>query len=101
MDSSKSNDPELVEGPKKQKWYVYICISTAKHYYVGISPDPSMRLLKHNAGIGSKMAIDQKGFELVYVSSPFENKSEARKREVQIKKWTRKKKEKLISGEWE
>ncbi len=39
-------------------------------------------------------------FSLVYVSSPFKNKSETRLREAQIKGWVRKKKEKLIRGEW-
>jgi len=46
------------------------------------------------------MAVQQGPFVLVYVSKEFPNKSLARKREIQIKKWTRDKKEKLISGEW-
>jgi predicted GIY-YIG superfamily endonuclease len=39
-------------------------------------------------------------FSLVYISSPFPNTSEARKREVQLKGWSRGKKENLIRGEW-
>ena len=46
------------------------------------------------------MAVQQGLFTLVYVSKEFSNKSLARKREVQIKKWTRVKKEKLVKGEW-
>jgi predicted GIY-YIG superfamily endonuclease len=82
-------------------WYVYICKSAASHYYVGISPDPAERLVKHNSGLGSKMARDQGVFTLLYVSRPFSSKSQARKREIQIKGWSREKKEKLINGEWQ
>lgn len=46
------------------------------------------------------MATDQGGFKLKYVSPPFGSKSEARSREIQVKKWSREKKLKLISGEW-
>jgi len=98
---SEKNDPELVEGPNNKLWYVYICQSKALYYYVGISPNPQQRLTKHNNGQGSKMAKDQGVFKLLYVSRSFLNKSEARKREVQIKGWSRMKKEKLVSGEWE
>ncbi|OGL30521.1 hypothetical protein A3F37_01460 [Candidatus Saccharibacteria bacterium RIFCSPHIGHO2_12_FULL_41_12] len=98
----EENDPELVEGPSNNKpWYVYICISFHNHYYVGISPDPEARLTKHNNGKGAKLAIDQKSFTLVYISPVFANKSEARKREIQIKKWSKVKKEKLINGIWQ
>ncbi|HLC91438.1 MAG TPA: GIY-YIG nuclease family protein [Candidatus Saccharimonadales bacterium] len=85
---------------KTKPWFVYICKSKAGHYYVGISPDPKQRLLKHNTGQGSKMASDQGQFRLLYTSKAFTNKSEARKREIQIKGWTIHKKEKLISGQW-
>jgi len=47
------------------------------------------------------MASDQGSFRLMYVSKPYSDKSIARKREIQIKGWTRLKKEKLIKGEWE
>ena len=83
-----------------QKWFVYICKSPANHYYVGISTDPNKRLAMHNQGYGSRMARDQGKFELVYTSDSFASKSEARKREIQLKSWSRLKKEKLISGEY-
>ena len=90
---------ELSES-KTPNWFVYICQSRVGNYYVGISPNPMQRLEKHNSGKGSKMANDQGHFELLYVSNPFVGKSEARKREIQIKGWTRVKKEKLIAREW-
>ena len=82
------------------EWYVYIAKSRFGYYYTGIFPDPEKRLILHNIGKGSQMAKDQGPFILVYISNKFPNKSEARKSEVQIKKWTRQKKEKLIKLEW-
>ncbi len=82
-------------------WFVYIAATGTGRHYVGITNDPPKRLRKHNAGLGSSMARQQGPFILVYVSNPFQNKSEARKREIQLKGWTVEKKQKLINGEWQ
>ena len=82
-------------------WFVYIAEARTGAYYVGITTDPLERIAKHNRGDGSRMAMQQGPFKLRYVSKPFVNKSEARKREIQVKGWTKAKKEKLIEGEWE
>ncbi|MDO8566347.1 MAG: GIY-YIG nuclease family protein [Candidatus Moranbacteria bacterium] len=81
-------------------WYTYIAQAKTGRYYTGITNDPLKRIEKHNTGEGARMAIEQGPFELVYVSNVFPGKSEARKREAQIKGWSREKKEKLIHGEW-
>ena len=81
-------------------WYVYMARARTGRYYTGISPNPKLRLLDHNNDRGSKLAHDQGPFVLVYISLSFPDQKAARKREAQIKKWTRDKKEKLISGEW-
>ncbi len=86
--------------PEEKKWAVYICQANTGRYYTGITNNIQARINKHNRGQGSKFAKEQGPFGLVYVSKPLLNKSEARKREIQIKGWTRKKKEKLIEGEW-
>ena len=96
---SESNDPEFIEGPKNNKeWFVYIAQARTGRFYVGITTNPQKRLQKHNSGKGSKFAKDQGPFQLVYVSQPFLNKSDVRKREIQIKGWRREKKVKLITG---
>ncbi|MDP3975135.1 MAG: GIY-YIG nuclease family protein [Candidatus Jorgensenbacteria bacterium] len=82
-------------------WFVYIAEARTGFYYTGIAKSPTERITKHNAGKGSQMGRQQGPFSLVYVSSSFSTKSEARKREAQIKRWTREKKEKLIKREWE
>ena len=81
-------------------WFVYIVKSRFGRYYVGITTDVEARIKTHNSGKGSQMAKQQGPFDLVYKSQSYPNKSLARMREVQIKKWTRLKKEKLIDGEW-
>jgi len=81
-------------------WYVYIAKTKTERYYTGITTDSEKRLIKHNKGKGARLAIQQGPFNLIYTSQSFLNKSEARKREAQIKGWSREKKEKLISGEW-
>lgn len=84
----------------KQQWYVYIATARTGRLYVGISKDPTKRIDDHNSGKGAYFAKLQGPFELTYVSVPYSTKSEAAKREKQIKGWTRAKKEKLKTGEW-
>jgi putative endonuclease len=81
-------------------WYVYIAQAKTGRYYVGISTNPASRLERHNMKNGADFAIRQGPFKIVCISSAFPSKSEARRREIQLKKWTRAKKEKLIRGEW-
>ncbi len=81
-------------------WYVYIARAKTGLYYTGIAIDPQKRIIEHNSGIGAKFAHDQGQLTLLYVSPPFPKQSLARLRELQIKGWSRWKKEKLINGEW-
>lgn len=85
---------------KGQTWYVYIAQARTGRYYTGITTDPDQRIQKHNSGLGSMFAKEQGHFRLVYTFKPMTSKSEARIREIQIKGWSRLKKQKLISGEW-
>jgi predicted GIY-YIG superfamily endonuclease len=82
-------------------WYVYIARARTGRYYIGITTNPSERIEEHNAGAGSRFAVNQGPFVLCYVSGPFSDKSAARIREIQIKGWSREKKEKLINGVWQ
>lgn len=81
-------------------WFVYIAQASSGRYYIGITTNPSRRIQEHNRGEGAKFAIDQGSMKLVYTSKAFADQSSARLREVQIKGWTRLKKQKLIHGEW-
>jgi putative endonuclease len=81
-------------------WHVYIAQAFTGRYYTGITENPQQRIIDHNEGRGAKFSRDQGKLELRYVSAPFQGKSSARLREIQIKGWTRMKKEKLMQGEW-
>ena len=81
-------------------WYVYIAEARTGRYYTGISTNPERRIREHNQSEGAKFASDQGALRLLYRSSSFPDQSSARKREIQIKGWSREKKEKLIVGEW-
>ena len=80
-------------------WFVYIAQARTGRYYVGITTDPERRIIAHNTGKGARMAVNQGPFTLVYVSETLPDQSTARKREMQLKGWKRKKKEQLINGQ--
>ncbi|MBI1812884.1 GIY-YIG nuclease family protein [Candidatus Peregrinibacteria bacterium] len=82
------------------EWFVYIAQAPTGRYYTGITTDPHRRIQEHNRNEGAKFAHDQGALRLLYISPPFPDQSSARLREVQIKGWTRVKKEKLIRGAW-
>ena len=63
--------------------------------HVGISEDPFKRLGYHNARQGAHFTKGKAKFRLVF-QEPYDTVSEARQREIQIKKWRRDKKEVLI-----
>jgi putative endonuclease len=94
------NRRAIQNGGELDKWYVYIAETRTKRYYVGISNDVAARIVKHNTGKGSRFAIEQGPFVLVYTSEPFDTKNLARKREIQLKGWSHEKKYKLIKGVW-
>ncbi|MDP4011259.1 MAG: GIY-YIG nuclease family protein [Candidatus Roizmanbacteria bacterium] len=78
-------------------WYTYILICNDRSYYIGITNDLDRRVKLHNSRKGSKYLHSKLPVRLAY-SEEYLNKSEARIREIQLKGWTRIKKEKLIKG---
>lgn len=65
--------------------------------YTGYTIDLEKRIDKHTHGKGAKYTRGRGPFQVVLVEF-YETKSEALKREHEIKKLTRKEKEKLISN---
>lgn len=91
----KSRNPE--QSRRADRWHLYILLCSDGSYYAGITPNVPKRLELHNSAKGPKYTRDHLPVRLVY-SKRFRSKSEARKREIQIKGWTRKKKDLLIKG---
>lgn len=81
------------------KWYVYIIECEDKSYYTGLTSQPDLRWTQHLTRLGSKYTEKHRPKKVAYLEE-YENLDQARRREKQIKGWTRVKKEKLIKGEW-
>jgi len=80
------------------RFFVYILVCADGAYYVGSTTDISARVATHNAGRGPRFTACRRPVILVY-SEPFGTMDQARKREIQIKKWSRAKKKALIAGD--
>ena len=78
--------------------FVYVVRTRDNALYVGVTENVAQRLSTHNSGKGAKWIKGDRGAQLVY-SEPYLTLSSARKREVQLKKWSRAKKEALIVGD--
>jgi putative endonuclease len=80
--------------------YVYILKCSDRTYYTGVTNDPEVRLADHNTGINTKAyTYSRRPVEIVY-SEKFNDYIEAIEWEKKIKKWSRKKKEALIAGNY-
>jgi putative endonuclease len=76
-------------------YYLYILRCSDDTYYTGITTDRKKRLQAHNhAKTGAKYTRVRRPVTLIY-SEPFMSRSEALKREWEVKKLTRREKEKL------
>ena len=78
--------------------YVYILRCSDSSYYVGSSENVAARVEVHNQGSGSSYTKQRRPVVLIY-SEECENKNAALRRERQIKKWSRDKKEALIAND--
>lgn len=75
-------------------YYVYMALNNYGKLYIGVSANPKSRLKEHNTQRGS-IFTKSGNFEIVFKEG-YITLSEARQREIQIKKWRREKKENLI-----
>jgi len=77
-------------------WHVYILRCRDGSLYTGYTNDLDARLAAHNAGKGAKYTASRRPVKIVYTESA-ESKSAAMQRELQIKGWTKAKKEALFA----
>lgn len=78
-----------------QVWFVYILECQDQTYYTGTTNDLDKRVRKHNSGKGAKYTASRGPVRLIY-SETYPTKSDALKREYQIKQLNRKEKERLV-----
>jgi predicted GIY-YIG superfamily endonuclease len=76
-------------------WFCYMVRCKDDSLYVGIAQDVEERVRRHNWGVGPGFTAQLRPVELVW--SEFRGSSEAaRKREKEIKGWSRKEKFELV-----
>ena len=101
MSFNKTNPPDKsINVQPNQKHFVYILKCADGSFYVGSATDIEDRLKRHNSGNGAVFTAMRRPVKLVYWE-PYQNLDDAIKRERQIKRWSRSKKEALIKGEFE
>jgi putative endonuclease len=83
--------------PALMSWSVYILRCCDGSLYTGYTNDLDTRIAAHSAGKGAKYTASRRPVKVVYTESA-ESKSAAMKRELQIKRWPRAKKEALLAG---
>ena len=79
------------------KFFVYILRCADGTYYVGSASGLGTRVQTHNTGLGLRFTACRRPVVLVY-SESFDTMDSARQREIQLKKWSRAKKEAPIAG---
>lgn len=80
--------------PKKSSWFVYMVKCKDGSIYTGISNDVEDRIKEHNSGEGAKYTASRKPVQLIF-QEKHPDKSSAFKREIQIKRWSKVRKEEL------
>ncbi len=80
------------------KYYLYILLTVDNTLYCGIARDVEKRFMEHMSGKGAKYTRSHKPLKIVYTKE-FENKSEALREEIRIKKLSKKEKQRLIDNQ--
>lgn len=75
--------------------YVYMAKNDENELYTGVTENPNKRIYCHNTKQGACFTKNKPSFKIVFLEE-YGTLTEARKREIQIKKWRREKKELLI-----
>lgn len=76
--------------------FVYVLRCADGSYYVGKTHNLLTRLAEHQSGVGADYTALRRPVEMVYAEEHFTVRG-ARNREVQLKRWSRAKKEALIT----
>lgn len=81
----------LIYYNKNVVWFVYILLCSDNSLYTGMTNDPDKRLARHQSGKGGNYTRSHKPLKMIF-KEEFATKSEALKREIEIKSWNRAKK---------
>ncbi len=76
-------------------YFVYMIKNDFNKVYVGMTRNPFERLRDHNASCAAEFTKGKAKFDIVFLEA-HSTSTEARRREIQIKKWRRNKKKNFI-----
>ena len=79
------------------KYYFYLARCSNGALYSGFCKNRKEREATHNAGKGAKYTRAHRPVKIIY-SEIFDTQTEAMRREAQVKKWSKIKKENLAAG---
>lgn len=77
--------------------FVYILRCADGTFYTGWTTDVAARERAHNEGRGARYTAGRRPVRVVYAEA-HQSRSDAQKREAQVKRWPRAKKEAVIRG---
>ncbi len=77
-------------------WFIYMLRCGNGDVYTGMTTDIACRLGEHQSKTGGRFTKLSQPVQIVYQEC-FENREEARRREVQLKAWSRRKKLALVA----
>lgn len=77
-------------------YFVYMIRNFYGDLYVGVTDNSNQRLAHHNQRRGAQYTKRYSKFAIIFLEQ-YPDLAPARKREIQIKKWRREKKEMLIN----
>jgi predicted GIY-YIG superfamily endonuclease len=80
-------------------YHVYILRCADRSLYIGYTTNLLARVRAHNEGRGAAYTFKRRPVALIYTER-LPSRLAALRRERQLKRWTRKKKEALIRGDW-
>ena len=91
------SQPERRDEPALLTHFVYIVRCSDGSFYTGYARDPHARARAHNRGTGAKYTCGRRPVRLVYTEECM-TKSDALKREYELKQWPRRRKQALVRG---
>lgn len=82
-------------------YYVYILLCSDGTYYTGVTNNLERRILEHKSGYNKDSYTSNRLPVELKFQTPFHDITQAISFEKKIKKWSKAKKEALISGTWD
>ena len=92
-------DHRVSHGRHEMNFWVYMLQCADQSYYVGHTDELEKRVLQHECGESGGYTSTRRPVRVIFTQE-FASREEALAAERQIKRWSRKKKEALVRGDW-